>query len=134
MEERPPSAEPADDLPESPILLVEDDARIRQVIRWALEDEGFVVEIAADGRQALEQAARRRPALIVLDMMLPILNGAAVADGLRAIYTEPPPILLVTADGRAPEKARQVRAYAHVSKPFQVDELIAAVRGGLQAG
>lgn len=134
MEERTPSEEPTDHLPDGPILLVEDDVRIRQVIRWALEDEGFVVVIAADGRRAVEQAARCRPALVVLDMMLPISDGAAVADGLRAIYPEPPPILLITADGRAREKARQVGAYAHLSKPFQVNELIAAVRGGLRAG
>jgi two-component system response regulator MprA len=118
---------------DAPVLVVEDDRRTRETIRWVLEDAGFVVETAADGRRALERATSARPAVIVLDMMLPIQDGAAVADGLRAAYGEPPPILLLTADGRPQQKARRLGAYAYLSKPFEVDDLIAAVRRGLGA-
>ncbi|HTE83117.1 MAG TPA: response regulator transcription factor [Dehalococcoidia bacterium] len=113
------------------ILVVDDDLRTRQAIQWALEDEGFVVDTAADGRQGLERAAKSCPALVVLDMMLPIVDGAAVADGLRAIHGKPPPIVLVTADDRPEEKARRVGAYAYLRKPFDLDDLIATVRRGL---
>jgi DNA-binding response OmpR family regulator len=115
------------------ILVVDDDPRIRQAIRWALEEEGFVVETAADGRQAPERAVGVRPALVVLDMRLPVVDGATVADGLRAAYGEPPPIILITADDRAEEKARRVGAYAHLPKPFDLDELIATIQRGLHA-
>jgi DNA-binding response OmpR family regulator len=113
------------------ILVVEDDPQIRQTIQWALQDEGYHVETAADGEQALQQAARRRPGLLVLDMGLPGLDGAGIADGLRAVYTEPPPILLITADGRAQAKAQRVGAFAHLSKPFELDELVGLVQQGL---
>jgi two-component system response regulator MprA len=121
----------ADDLAGARILIVEDDRRVRETIRWALEEEGFLVETAADGRRALERATLSRPELVVLDMMLPVLDGAAVADGLRTAYSDPPPILLLTADGRPEQKARRVGAYAHLAKPFEVDDLVAAVRRGL---
>ena len=118
----------------APILVVEDDPRIRETIQWALEDEGFLVETAVDGQQAVERATTSRPMLLVLDMMLPVLDGAAVADALRAAYHQPPPILLITADGRAQAKARRVGAYAHISKPFELDELLALIRRGVDSG
>ena len=70
----------------APVLVVDDDWQTRRLIRWALEEEGFVVETAADGGQALQLARRRRPALVVLDMRLPVLDGTAVAGGLRAAH------------------------------------------------
>jgi CheY-like chemotaxis protein len=101
-----------------------------------LEDEGFVVETAADGRQAVQRAAskRPRPALVVLDLALPRLSGARVAAELREAYQPPPPVLLITADGDAPRKARQVGAFAFLSKPLELDDLVAVVRRGLAAG
>lgn len=131
MEQSSLSEQPAGSPLPGPILVVEDDSRVRRTIQWVLEDEGFAVEVAVDGRQALERATRSRPALVVLDMMLPLLDGAGVADGLRTAHALPPPILLITADGRAQEKARRVGAYAYLSKPFDLDELVATVRSGL---
>ncbi|HEV2125338.1 MAG TPA: response regulator [Chloroflexota bacterium] len=83
------------------IMVVDDDPRIRQAVQWALEDEGYAVVAAADGRQALDAAATQRPALIVLDNGLPEASGAQVAAQLREIGGESLPILLITADGRA---------------------------------
>jgi two-component system response regulator MprA len=115
------------------ILVIDDDARIRQMIRLALEVEGFVVDTAADGQQGLEQASRSRPAAVVLDMHLPVVDGAAVADGLRALDGERLPIVLITADDRPEERARRVGAYACLRKPFDLDDLITAIRRGLNA-
>jgi CheY-like chemotaxis protein len=115
------------------ILVVEDDRELRRIMHDALEDEGFVVETARDGRQAVEAAARWRPALIVLDMALPALNGDTVAAHLRTQQPHPPPILLVTADGNAARKARQVGAFAYLTKPLELDELVSVVRRGLQS-
>lgn len=113
------------------VLVVDDDPRVRQTIRWALEDEGLAVETAADGRRALERASARRPALVVLDLTLPILDGYDVANGLRSFYGSGVPILAITADGDAEQKARRAGAYGYLSKPFELDDLMAAVRRGL---
>lgn len=116
------------------ILVVEDDPVLRQSIQWALEDEGLQVDTAADGRQALGQLARRRPALVLLDMRLPIVGGEAVADGLHAAYGDEVPIVVITADGRAAEKARRVGAVDFLAKPFEIDDLIGVVHRALGAG
>jgi DNA-binding response OmpR family regulator len=113
------------------VLVVEDDPPMRQLIRWVLEDEGIPVETAADGQQALEHARRRRPALVVLDMNLPFVDGDGVASGLRGFPGKTPPILVITGDGRPVEKARRVGAFALLEKPFEVDDLISVVRQGL---
>ncbi len=118
--------------PSAPILVVDDDLRTREAIRLTLEDEGFDVDTAADGAQALQQARRRRPALVVLDMRLPAADGAAVAGGLRAILGKPPPILLISADDRGESKARRIGAYAFLPKPFDLDNLLSLIRHGLQ--
>ncbi len=110
------------------ILVVDDDPEIRDVVRWLLEDEGWTVETASDGRDALERATRERPALIVLDMGLPIINGEEVARRLRQVYASPPPIVVVSADGRAGEKAARIGAASYLHKPFDVDALARLVR------
>jgi two-component system KDP operon response regulator KdpE len=113
------------------VLVVDDDAQVRQAIRWALEDEGLAVVTAADGHEALGLAVERRPDLVVLDLTLPEMNGYAVARGLRAGHARPIPILLITADGQAPLKAQRVGAYAFLRKPFRIEDLLHAVHTGL---
>jgi DNA-binding response OmpR family regulator len=115
-----------------PILVVDDDPDLRRAIQWALEDEGFNVEMASDGREALEFGVRRRPALVVLDMGLPLVNGDGVAAGLRKIHGGSVPILIITADGRAAEKAKRAGAFHYLHKPFELEELVAAVQRGLK--
>ena len=113
------------------ILVVDDDPHVRRAIQWALEDEGFSVSTAEDGRQALDEAAASPPALVVLDITLPILDGYQVADALRAAAPNGLPILAVTGDGQAPQKAARLGAYEYVRKPFDVAVLLEAVRRGL---
>jgi len=116
-----------------PILIVEDDARFRTTVRSILEDEGWPVETAADGQQAAEAFARGRPSLLVLDWGLQETDAEAVARALRADHGPDVPILLVTADGRAAQKAARVGAYAYMHKPFEMSELIELVRRALEA-
>jgi CheY-like chemotaxis protein len=113
------------------VLVVDDDAQVRQAIRWALEDEGLAVVTATNGREALGLAGERVPDLVVLDVTLPQMSGYAVARGLRSGRAQPIPILLITADGQAPLKARSVGAYAFLRKPFRIEDLLEAVRTGL---
>lgn len=114
------------------VLVVDDDPEIRDLVRWLLEDEGWTVETAADGRAALDQATRIRPALIVLDMGLPLLSGEEVARRLHDVYADPPPIVVVSADGRAGERAARIGAASFLHKPFDVDELADLVRSTLK--
>jgi DNA-binding response OmpR family regulator len=113
------------------VLVVDDDSRVRLAIQWALEDAGLRVLTAEDGARAIEQAVAAAPAVIVLDMTLPVLDGYEVAESVRATHGESVPILVITADGHAAEKADRVGAYAYVRKPFDVGELVDAVRRGI---
>lgn len=72
--------------------------------------------------------------LVVLDITLPVLSGYEVAKALRGRHGGSPPILAITADGRAAEKSRQLGAFTYLSKPFDVDDLLSAVRAGLRRG
>lgn len=117
--------------PTGSILVVDDDPSVRLTIQWVLEEAGFVVETAADGIKALEQVERARPALVVLDLRLPGVDGVHVAARLRADDGDPLPILLVTAEDRAAAVAKRIGAYAYLGKPFDLDDLVETVRRGL---
>jgi DNA-binding response OmpR family regulator len=121
-----------EDLLNAPILVVDDDSHLREAIRDTLEEEGFEVETASDGTQALHKARNRPPALVVLDFRLPAIDGAAVAGQLEAMLGDLPPILLITADTRAESKARRIGAYACLQKPFNLDDRLALIRRGLE--
>ena len=113
------------------VLVVDDDPDVRQVVLWALEDAGFDVQAASDGPAALSRASMQRPAVVVLDIGLPSADGAVVAARLRQVCGEELPILVMTADGRAAEKAQRAGAYEYLHKPFQDEALVAAVQRGL---
>ena len=115
------------------ILVVDDDLNLCQTIQVVLEEEGFVVETALDGKEALEQAERFRPAMVVLDMGLPLLDGEAVAKELRVRYGVTVPVVLMTADGHFKEKGRRVGAVVALEKPFEIDDLVTAVYQALSS-
>lgn len=114
------------------VLVVDDDANVREALKWALEDEGFEVETAADGLQAVERGMARRPDLVLLDLTLPVLDGYRVASDLRAVHGADLPILAMTADGQAEAKAVRAGAYAFVRKPFELRGLLEIIRQGLE--
>jgi DNA-binding response OmpR family regulator len=110
------------------VLVVDDDPGYRQLIRWALEDEGFAVETAADQEEALESAARWPPAVAIVDVALPSGNGVALARDLRKLSDERLMIITITADGHAEQKAQLMQATAWLCKPFNIGHLVATVR------
>jgi CheY-like chemotaxis protein len=112
------------------ILIVDDDPTMRQTLREAFEDEGMLVDTASDGREALRRVADRPPALVVLDVTLPVLDGFQVADRLRA-GTHLIPIVAITGDGQAPDKAHRMGAFAYLRKPFELSELLRIVERAL---
>jgi len=117
------------------VLIVEDDADIRELIRYNLAQEGFLVEEAVDGAQALERVRRRVPDLMVLDLMLPGMPGLQVCRQMRAEReTAHLPILIVTAKGTEVDKVLglEMGADDYVVKPFSPRELVARVKALLR--
>jgi len=110
------------------ILVVEDDATVAEVVGRYLEREGYEVEIVGDGRVALDRATARPPDLMVLDLMLPGLDGFEVFRGLRAMA--PVPVIMLTARGDEDERVAglELGADDYVSKPFSPRELTARVK------
>lgn len=112
----------------STILIVEDEAEIAGYLRRGLTFEGYNVEIAADGRQALEIARERPPDLVVLDLMLPGIDGLEVARRIRAASDVP--IIMLTARDAVPDRVAGLEAGAddYLIKPFAFEELLARIR------
>jgi DNA-binding response OmpR family regulator len=109
------------------ILVVEDEVALCDLLRSHLEKEGHSVEQAFDGRQALEVADRTSPDLVILDWMLPGLDGLAVCRELRRKHLMP--ILMLTARGDVADRVTglQVGADDYLGKPFSIVELAARV-------
>jgi len=116
-----------------PILVVDDEAPIRQALERALRLEGFGVECASGGREALEAVARRAPAAIILDVTMPDLNGRVVCARLRADGVKTP-ILILSARDEVEDRIAGLQAGAddYLVKPFAVEELIARLQALLR--
>ena len=115
------------------ILVVDDEPHIVLGLRDALEFEGFRVISAADGQSGVALARAESPDAIVLDLMLPDVNGYAVCEQLRRINVQVP-IVMLTARSQETDKIRGLDAGAddYVTKPFSVNELIARMRAVLR--
>jgi two-component system, chemotaxis family, chemotaxis protein CheY len=111
----------------APVLVVDDDAAIRDAVRDVLESEGIAVETATDGADALEKVSHHRPRLVLLDMRMPVLDGWAFASVLRERGVTLP-VVVMTAAADASRWAEEIGAIGVVAKPFGVAELVNAVR------
>jgi DNA-binding response OmpR family regulator len=131
----PMSLSPAAPRPARPILVVDDDAKIVRLVRTYLERDGFSVVTAADGPAALDAIERHRPALVVLDLMLPELDGRAVVRAVRrddeAAAT---PILIISARGATVDRIAGLEDGAddYLPKPFSPAELVLRVKSILR--
>ena len=117
------------------ILVVEDEAPLVTLLRYNLEREGFSVFEALDGDEALNQARERKPDLVLLDWMLPLVSGIEVCRQLRRHpETRAIPIVMLTARGEQGDKLRAFDNGAddYVTKPFSPAELIARIRAVLR--
>lgn len=117
------------------ILVVEDEAPLLTLLRYNLEKQGFRVEEAADGQEALLRVAETKPDLIVLDWMLPTLSGLEVCRQIRRRpNTRDLPIIMVTARSEDQDAVRALDTGAddYISKPFAMDALLARIRALLR--
>lgn len=114
------------------LLIVEDEVKLAQYLQKGLREEGFVVDVAHDGLTGLEAASQHRYDLIVLDGMLPGLDGLAVLAALR--QSQSTPVLMLTARGEIEDRVRGLCSGAddYLVKPFAFPELVARIQGLLR--
>ena len=109
------------------VLVIEDDGNIAELLRLYLEKEGFTLKIATDGAEGVLEAAQFKPNIILLDIMLPTLDGWGVCREIRK--TSKVPIIMLTAKGETFDKVAglELGADDYVVKPFEPKELIARI-------
>jgi two-component system cell cycle response regulator DivK len=123
-------------MPQGPILLIEDNEQNRYLATFLLEKHGYAVVAASDGGDGIEAALACRPALILLDLQLPTMDGYAVARALRSHGAlRAIPIIAVTsyAMGGDRERALAAGCDGYIEKPIDVDHFVGTVQGFLLA-
>src|SRR2546421_144354 len=113
---------------DSYVLVVDDDPAIRGLLADALRDEGYTVDLAAHGREALDAIRARRPATVVLDLMMPVMDGFSFMEAcLSEQLCENVPIVVISAVHDALQRVMDLPVYACVAKPFDLDDLVRTV-------
>ncbi len=110
------------------ILLIEDEVKISRFVELELKYEGYEVEVAFDGRKGLEMAKETDASLVILDIMLPKMNGIEVLRRLREVSEIP--VILLTARDQTMDKVMglDMGAEDYITKPFEIEELLARIR------
>ncbi len=114
------------------VLIVEDDRNIAQLLQMYLEKEGYAVTMAHDGGAGLEKYRAIRPDLVLLDVMMPVMDGWAVCRAIRADGQTP--IIMLTAKSETDDKVQGLRTGAddYITKPFEMKEVLARVEAVLR--
>jgi CheY-like chemotaxis protein len=110
------------------VLLVEDDAELVALVSILLQEDGYSVKIACNGREALATLEHDMPDLILLDMKMPIMSGPEFARELEVRHGRQASIIVLTAAADAHRRAAEVGADAWIGKPFDPDALLSTVR------
>ena len=114
------------------VLIVEDDRNIAELLQMYLEKEGYSVAIAADGGQGLTKFRAMHPDLVLLDVMMPVMDGWSVCRSIRA--ESQTPIIMLTAKGETEDKVNGLRSGAddYITKPFEMKEVLARIEAVLR--
>ena len=114
------------------VLIVEDDPNIRELLQIYLEKDGYAVTTASDGGQGLAKFRAIRPNLVLLDVMMPVMDGWAVCKAIRADGNTP--VIMLTAKGELADKVTGLKAGAddYITKPFEMKELLARIEAVLR--
>jgi len=110
------------------VLVVDDDPDILQTLGLCLTTEGYRVLMAANGREALRILESERPSVILLDLMMPVMDGWQFVAELEHRGRRDVPLLILSADRAVQGHAAQLRASGHLAKPFDLDELLGKVQ------
>ena len=114
------------------VLIVEDDHNIAELLQMYLEKEGYAVTVANDGGQGLAKFRAVSPDLVLLDVMMPVMDGWAVCKAIRA--DSQTPIIMLTAKGETTDKVSGLKAGAddYITKPFEMKEVLARIEAVLR--
>ena len=114
------------------VLTVEDDRNIAELLQMYLEKEGYAVTTAGDGGKGLEKFRAIKPDLVLLDVMMPVMDGWAVCKAIRA--ESQTPIIMLTAKGETDDKVAGLKSGAddYVTKPFEMKEVLARIEAVLR--
>ena len=114
------------------VLIVEDDRNIQELLQLYLEKEGYAVTVASDGGQGLAKFRSIKPDLVLLDVMMPVMDGWAVCKAIRT--DSQTPIIMLTAKGETDDKVSGLKSGAddYVTKPFEMKELLARIEAVLR--
>ena len=114
------------------VLIVEDDKNIQELLQLYLEKEGYAVTVAGDGGQGLAKFRAIKPDLVLLDVMMPVMDGWAVCKTIRSESRTP--VIMLTAKGELDDKITGLKAGAddYITKPFEMRELIARIEAVLR--
>ena len=114
------------------VLIVEDDHNIQELLQMYLEKEGYAVTVASDGGQGLAKFRSIKPDLVLLDVMMPVMDGWSVCRAIRA--DSQTPIIMLTAKGETDDKVAGLKSGAddYVTKPFEMKELLARIEAVLR--
>ena len=114
------------------VLIIEDDPNIRELLQMYLEKEGYAVTLACDGSHGLEKFRSIKPDLVLLDIMMPVMDGWAVCTAIRQESSTP--VIMLTAKGETDDKVYGLKAGAddYVTKPFEMKELLARIEAVLR--
>ena len=114
------------------VLIVEDDRNIAELLQMYLEKEGYAVTIAPDGGKGLEKFRAIKPDLVLLDVMMPVMDGWSVCKAIRA--ESQTPVIMLTAKGETDDKVTGLKSGAddYVTKPFEMKEVLARIEAVLR--
>ena len=114
------------------VLIVEDDGNIAQLLRLYLEKQGYAVVMAADGGEGLDKFRAIGPDLVLLDVMMPVMDGWAVCKAIRSVSDTP--IIMLTAKGELDDKITGLKSGAddYITKPFEMKEVLARIEAVLR--
>ena len=114
------------------VLIAEDDKNIAELLQMYLEKEGYAVTVAPDGGQALSKYRAIKPDMVLLDVMMPVMDGWGVCRAIRA--ESKTPIIMLTAKGETDDKVNGLKAGAddYITKPFEMKEVLARIEAVLR--
>ena len=114
------------------VLVVEDDRNIAELLQMYLEKEGYVVTLAFDGGQGMSKFRTIRPDMVLLDVMMPVMDGWSVCRAIRA--ESDTPVIMLTAKGETSDKVMGLKAGAddYITKPFEMKEVLARMEAVLR--
>ncbi len=114
------------------ILVADDDAGILQMLALMLEDAGYNVVVASDGKEALGMVEMYRPDLVLLDFMMPNMDGCTACQRLKSDEnTRKLPVVLMSADRKVAEKAIEAKADDYLLKPFSIEDMLGCLENFL---